>query len=129
PSPPARVIVGGQAIGLFRTDAHQSCPHFGGLAGPRLARVHHPSRPHASDIHGLVGHPRHLVGALVGKGPLRVFRFALGLSVLNQIEAHHRDPTPSTGLHSERSLATTVHAEVHRRRNGNPHHLPRLANP
>ena len=95
--PLRRVVVGGETVGLFDTDAQQSCPHFGGLAGPRLARVHNPSRPHAGDLHGLAGHSRNVVGALAAEGALRVFPFALGLSVLNQIEAHGHDHRPAAG--------------------------------
>ena len=87
-SPGRRIIVGSEAVGLLGIDADQSSPDLGRLAGPGLARVDHPSWPHAELLDRMTCHPGNVVDALVDERSLLVLALGLGLPMLNQVELH-----------------------------------------
>ena len=86
--PDRRVIVGSKRIDLFDVDVEQSTPSLGRLAGPRLARMQHPGRPHSEPRDRVMRHTGYILDTLVGERPFRVLVLGLGLPVLNQVELH-----------------------------------------
>ena len=86
--PDRRVVVGSKCIGWFDVDVEQSTPGLGRLAGPRLARMQHPGRPHSELRDRVMRHSGYVLDTLVGERPFRVLVLGLGLPVLNQVELH-----------------------------------------